>query len=217
MAELHDIIERMFDESSPLAARPGGRLGPYHGPMIVSADVVARVLRDRLPGLPVKKLHKLLYYCQGHHLAAMGEPLFGETISAWDMGPVVGELWYQEKHGAGQPVATVELDEAQLNTIGYVLSRYGALTGLDLENLTHSETPWQLADRDRRPHESARIEREWMRDYFRTSGAADGDEDDVLLDSAAVTDWLKGAESRRAEPVRPDSPEELRARLSRRA
>lgn len=185
--------------------------------MIVSADVVARVLRDRLPGLPVKKLHKLLYYCQGHHLAAMGEPLFGETISAWDMGPVVGELWHQEKHGAGQPAATVELDEAQLNTIGYVLSRYGALTGLDLENLTHSETPWQLADRDRRPHESARIERDWMRDYFRTSGAADGGEDDVLLDSAAVTDWLKGAESRRAEPVRPDSPEELRARLSRRA
>jgi uncharacterized phage-associated protein len=40
----------------------------------------------------VKKLHKLLYYCQGHHLATFGLPLFDESISAWDMGPVVGTL-----------------------------------------------------------------------------------------------------------------------------
>src|SRR5690349_20126782 len=99
--------------------------------MAVSARVVAAVLRERLPGLPTKKLHKLLYYCQGHHLAAFDEPMFGETISAWDMGLVVGTLWREEKQGAvaaGHP----PLDEAALNTIGYVLSRYGALTGLDL-------------------------------------------------------------------------------------
>ncbi|WP_425453428.1 Panacea domain-containing protein [Thermomonospora umbrina] len=45
------------------------------------------------------KLHKLLYFCQGHHVADLGEPLFGESISAWDHGPVVGTLWHQEKHG----------------------------------------------------------------------------------------------------------------------
>src|SRR5436305_1274853 len=72
--------------------------------MRVSAHDVAVVLRERLPGLPVKKLHKLLYYCQGHHLAAFGEPQFGETISAWDMGPVVGTLWKQEKDGEPAPV-----------------------------------------------------------------------------------------------------------------
>src|SRR5437773_4537685 len=107
--------------------------------MTLSAREVAAVLRERLPGLPAKKLHKLLYYCQGHHLAAFGEPLFRETISAWDMGPVVGTLWYREKHGDVSR-HHADLDEAQLNTIGYVISRYGALTGRDLENLTHSET-----------------------------------------------------------------------------
>jgi hypothetical protein len=137
--------------------------------------------------------------------------MFSETISAWDMGPVVGTLWKQEQTGE-TPVLHAELDEAALNTIGYVLSRYGALTGTDLEHLTHSETPWLTADRLRRPQESIRIEQEWIKDYFKTCGATDG-EDEVQFDSADVTQWLKGAEERRREPLRPDSPERLRARL----
>jgi len=205
--------------------------------MTVSAHDVAAILRERLPGLPAKKLHKLLYYCQGHHLAAFGEPLFGEVISAWDMGPVVGQLWYQEKErqqagspGAGHDTAghdpaghdpaghdTEALTEAELNTIGYVLSRYGALTGRDLENLTHSEMPWQRADSSRRPRESVRIEQDWLVRYFRTSGAPESSDDEVPLDSDAVRNWLAAATIRRADPLRGDTEEELRARLSARA
>jgi uncharacterized phage-associated protein len=61
--------------------------------MAVPARDVAAALREWLPDLGAVKLHKLLYYCQGHHLARFGEPLFADTISAWDMGPVVGTLW----------------------------------------------------------------------------------------------------------------------------
>ena len=43
------------------------------------------------------------------------------------MGPVVGTLWYSEKQGDVSRVHR-EMNEAQLNTVGYVLSRYGALT-----------------------------------------------------------------------------------------
>jgi len=50
--------------------------GVYAVNMSASAHDVAAALRDRLPGLPTKKLHKLLYFCQGHHLAVKGEPLF---------------------------------------------------------------------------------------------------------------------------------------------
>jgi uncharacterized phage-associated protein len=185
---------------------------PYAEDMTVSAHDVSAALRDRLPGLPRKKLHKLLYYCQGHHLATFGRPLFRETISAWDMGPVVGILWYQEKRGE-VPAERSPLSEAELNTIGYVVSRYGSLSGLDLENLTHSEEPWQIANHVRRPRESARIELEWMAAYFRAFGVTDEDED-AELDSVAVTAWLQDAERRRAEPRSPDDPEEIRARLS---
>jgi uncharacterized phage-associated protein len=200
-------------EKRPYVSPPLGSHGELYRPsMTLSARDVAAALRDRLPELPTKKLHKLLYYCQGHHLATFDEPLFSETISAWDMGPVVRNLWYAEKQGEVLKVHR-EMDEAQLNTVGYVLSRYGALTEQDLEHLTHSEEPWKLADSGRRPGESARIELEWIKQYFKTSGRAEHNEDDVLLDSAAVTQWLHGAEQRREAPGRPDSREELMARL----
>lgn len=181
--------------------------------MTVSAGDVAAVLRARLPGLPTKKLHKLLYYCQGHHLATFDQPLFRETISAWDMGPVVGALWKRE-NDAKPPVSRAELDEAQLNTVGYVISRYGGLTGLDLERLAHSEAPWQQANRRRRPGESVRIELGAIQEYFRTTGAGD-DDDEAVLDSVEVTRWLGDAASRLTGTGRPDSPEEIRARLTR--
>jgi uncharacterized phage-associated protein len=69
----------------------------------VSAHDVAREIRKRMPGVPVKKLHKLLYFSQGHHLATFRVPLFAETISAWDMGPVVGRLWHREDKGYDEP------------------------------------------------------------------------------------------------------------------
>lgn len=180
--------------------------------MTVSAHDVAAAIRDRLPDIGAKKLHKLLYYCQGHHLAAFGTPLFSETISAWDMGPVVGSLWYEEKQGLSAPRA--ELSNGQLNTIGYVISRYGKLTGNDLENLTHAETPWQTANRDRLPHDSARIDLGVLKEYFVTDGAA-GDDDDLPVDSDEIRSILKEAETRQARTPRPDDIDALRARVRR--
>jgi len=158
--------------------------------MTVSAHDVAAVLRERLPALGTKKLHKLLYYCQGHHLATFGEPLFSEPIGAWDMGPVVERLWRDERYDVAPP-PRADLDEAALNTIGYVVSRYGTLTGRDLEVMTHGEPPWRLANAARRPRDRALIQLEWILDYFRTDGAPDDGVDDVPLDSAAVAAWLR--------------------------
>jgi uncharacterized phage-associated protein len=181
--------------------------------MAVSAHDVAAALRERLPGLRTKKLHKLLYYCQGHHLAAFGEPLFHERISAWDMGPVVGEVWKGEQTGAVPP-EPAGLGEAELNTIGYVVSRYGRLTGRELEILTHGEAPWQRADRDRPPGTSSRIQLDWIEGYFAAAAVTDAEEDPVALDPTAVTGLLAGARERLSRPARPDDPDELRARLA---
>ena len=162
-------IERMFESAWRLVRRNPPR---YARSMTVSAHEVAAELRNRLPGLGIKKQHKLLYYCQGHHLATFGEPLFSETLSAWDMGPVVGALWHQEKVG-DVPEPTTSLTEAQRNTIGYVASRYGALSGSDLERLTHSEPPWQQANAGRTSGTSAQMPLAVIREYF---ASADDDE-----------------------------------------
>ncbi len=184
--------------------------------LAVPAAAIAAEIRRRLPGVGTKKLHKLLYYCQGHHLAATGEPLFRESVSAWDMGPVVGQLWRAEKDG-GEPTSDSGadvpdgLDVHQLNTIGYVLSRYGALTGQDLEALTHSEPPWRRADESRTPGDTARIEQEWMLEFFRSAEAMDDEDPSSRLDPAEVRAWLAGS-SKPASGVE-DTVDMLRARL----
>ncbi|MEO6502787.1 MAG: type II toxin-antitoxin system antitoxin SocA domain-containing protein [Jatrophihabitantaceae bacterium] len=179
-----------------------------------SAHDVACEIRKRLPDVPVKKLHKLLYYCQGWHAGTTGAPLYSESISAWDMGPVVGQLWYAEKqHGPTQ--IGQRLDEAALNTIGFVLSRYGALSGLELERLTHSEPPWTDADARRTPHSSQRIEFEALERHF---SALPGEEDaqEPELDFQAVSEWLAGAQDGPPDgEFSADTPASLRALLDR--
>lgn len=156
--------------------------------MTVSAHDVAAAIRDRLPGIGTMKLHKLLYYCQGYHLAHTGEPLFREAISAWDNGPVVAPLWRAETHKERRAPAAA-LDNEACGTIGYVISRYGALSGADLGRLTHQEEPWIRADerRKREHHQNDQISRDSLRDWFMT--ADQGDEED-RLDMDAVRAWL---------------------------
>jgi uncharacterized phage-associated protein len=187
--------------------------------MPVSARDVAAVLRDRLPGLSTTKLHKLLYYCQGHHLAAFGVPLFSESIAAWDMGPVVSALWAEEKYANRMPDAGLmprELDEAALNTIGYVLSRYGTLSAGDLIRLTHGEDPWQAADGMRKVtgEKSVKIEPDWIKKCFQDKEAEDDEEERPQVDQAALDEWLAEAQAQRDRPRQRDSREELLARLA---
>jgi uncharacterized phage-associated protein len=182
---------------------------------VYSAHDVASELRKRLPGVPVKKLHKLLYYCQGWHAGTFGRPLFTESISAWDMGPVVGQLWYAETQHGLRPASDQRLEEAALNTIGFIVSRYGALSGAELERLTHSEPPWLEADQRRAPRGSQRIELDSLQRFFSTAAS----EDDTLepeLDLDAVAQWLQDAKNGPPDgEFHADTPESLRALLKR--
>lgn len=203
----------MFDEAIvPTDVPEGG----YPSALTVPASAVAAEIRRRLPGIGTKKLHKLLYYCQGHHLVAFEQPIFTESVSAWDMGPVVGRLWWAEKSAAGRLPDSAEvdgpvLDEAVLNTVGYVLSRYGRLSGRDLENMTHAEDPWRRADRQREPRGSETIRNEWILEYFRTDS---DDEDSLWFDREVRTSFLAGAMQRRGDPASVDSVDGIRSRAS---
>lgn len=174
-----------------------------------TAREIAIELRKRLPGLHTKKLHKLLYYCQGHHLANFGAPLFVEPISAWDMGPVVGGLWRAEKEGMTSPAEQLH-DEAVLNTVGYVISRYGALSGSDLERLAHSEDPWLRANEGRPDNGSVKIQTEWIQEFFSQADSSD-DDSGAEPDSDTISAWLL-----KSSPNRPtitiDTVEGIRAR-----
>jgi uncharacterized phage-associated protein len=106
---------------------------------------VAAELRRRFNHDPgVVKVHKLLYYAQGWHLTWTGEPLFRERIEAWTNGPVVADLWHDEKKDRPRPENRL-LTGAQLATVDYVVDRYGRYTARDLIRRTHEEDPWREA------------------------------------------------------------------------
>jgi uncharacterized phage-associated protein len=171
--------------------------------MTASAHDVAAALRERLPGIGVKKLHKLLYYAQGCHVASLSRPLFSESIRAWDMGPVVAELWRDEDRGEPLPEPH-KLGEAELNTVGYVASRYGRLSGNQLERLTHTEQPWQAGDARRKVGDSDRIELEWIRNHFVAEAANDADEEgglDPTVISASLVETHVPADAGRLDDV----------------
>jgi uncharacterized phage-associated protein len=108
----------------------------YVGRMHPPARQVAAVLAGEIPHLDSERLHRLLYYVQGHHLALRGRPAFAEAVMAGPDGPyVLGEV---------DPESTAETcPGSQANVALMVAARYGGLTGGDLKRLTMAEQPWQ--------------------------------------------------------------------------
>jgi uncharacterized phage-associated protein len=113
----------------------------------------SRRLKGPEHGFTHMKLQKLLYYMQGYHVAALGQPLFVEPIEAWEHGPVVRDVWHQfKRYGADDipPSITGELQLAvsaistdyQLTLLNRVYDIYGRFTAGQLRDRTHSEPPW---------------------------------------------------------------------------
>lgn len=120
------------------------------------------------------KLQKLVYYAQGFHLAVCGDCLFGETLEAWQHGPVVPALYHKYKHyGAGGIPAPINPDFAgltseQVGLLEEVYAVYGQFSAWKLRNMTHDEAPW----RDAAEAECTTITPESMREFFTTRLAA---------------------------------------------
>lgn len=102
------------------------------------------------------KLQKLVYIAQGFSLAMLGKPLFRNPIHAFQYGPVIPFLYEELKRYGSGPIlhliATSEEDHGidvddpscvEAAIIRGVWQRYGALSAVQLSNITHQpETPW---------------------------------------------------------------------------
>lgn len=135
----------------------------YVAPMATAASVTAALQTER-PGLTPAKTQLLLFFCQGHHLADLDTPLYVEPTYAAGNGVTV------ENAEPGDL-----LDEGGLNTVGYVLSRYGSLSPADLRTLIQASAPWQMACRN---SSEPRIEWAWLRDWFRRAEERNDSDDD---------------------------------------
>lgn len=120
----------------------------------VADHIIISLAAGKTP-LSVLKLQKLLYYVQAWSLAVRGEKVFPNKFQAWIHGPVCREIYDRFKdtymlYDNVAPVSSMTESAALLSEdvrahVDEVLAAYGEFTGIQLENMTHDELPWQKA------------------------------------------------------------------------
>jgi uncharacterized phage-associated protein len=120
-------------------------------------------------GFSNRELQKILYFAQGFHLAQFGEPLFSETLYAWEYGPVNTTIWHKFKGygynligGPGkEKLAPVSDDVAKfLSTVVLALAVVGQ--GKLIE-FSHADTPWASTYI---PQANRVLDKDSLRNYF---------------------------------------------------
>jgi uncharacterized phage-associated protein len=90
------------------------------------------------------RLHHLLYYCQGWHLAWHGRPLFAERIEAREDGPFVYGIAEFKKNGSvGASFLPVGLLAESAKSVEQVWSHYRRFTATELQTMSRQEAPWK--------------------------------------------------------------------------
>ncbi|GGN29502.1 putative phage-associated protein [Actinoplanes campanulatus] len=133
---------------------------------------VASAIVQRLGGMTAMKLEKLVYYCQGWHLARHHRTLFGEPIEAWRQGPVVRDLY--DHHRRRYTISSWPwgdddaLTPAERATVQWVTTEYGRFSAVELSRMTHHELPWKAARGALPDHapSSEHLSIELMKSYF---------------------------------------------------
>jgi len=98
------------------------------------------------------KLQKLLYFSQGKYLARYHKELFKEKIEAWELGPVVREVYDKFKVCGNFPITAFDIqnklsDNLDKKTQEFLLSvwdEYGKYAASFLVEKTHRRgSPWK--------------------------------------------------------------------------
>ena len=111
-------------------------------------DVAAALLRET-GAVTTMKLQKLVYYSQAWHLAFNSEPLFQDTIEAWEQRPITPVLY--RKHKGQHKVSSWpfgnsdNLSKSERGTVSWVLAKYSHFSAESLSRMAHMETPWIIA------------------------------------------------------------------------
>jgi uncharacterized phage-associated protein len=118
-----------------------------------ATDYLIQQVRESGESLSNLKLQKLMYYVQAWFLAFEGKKFFEGDFQAWVHGPVSREIYnrfsatkslYAEitEDDIRQEFSPDNLTDDERKHIDNVLSVYAKLSGPQLEEMTHRESPW---------------------------------------------------------------------------
>lgn len=123
---------------------------------------------DDLEGLGMKKLSKLLYFADFNFYKRNQKSITGENYVRMEYGPVPGSIWDVVNRLGAEGKITArkkeineiekweftdtescefeKLSESEKEELTRTISKLGDLSGSELENLSHKDTPWQVTD-----------------------------------------------------------------------
>lgn len=101
-------------------------------------------------GSPISnlKLQKMMYYLWIDYYKKTQTPLFIEDICAWQLGPVVPEVYYEFCSYAGTPILKeydIRLSEIDDTIVREIIDRYIDVSASCLVSKTHRKgSPWDV-------------------------------------------------------------------------
>lgn len=152
----------------------------------VTDKAVIDYVMARLKTFSHLKLHKILYFVQGYYHAYFGRPILEEDFQAWVHGPVLPSLFktmkaevqanmHDEITVNAQRTSEMKaklsssLTKEELELIDQVVDGYKKFNGIELEVLTHKQSPWIKARGNSAPSDICKtvITKSSMAKYFR--------------------------------------------------
>lgn len=136
---------------------------------------VAKYILDNTSCWSDKKIQKMTYYAYSWYIAInndkdyISKRLFMEHPEAWIHGPVFYELYYEMTYYRDRFFKReAELRPETKKFLDKIISIYDRFTGNQLEDMTHSELPWNEARNGRAPDERSRepLKDEVIYSYF---------------------------------------------------
>lgn len=121
----------------------------------MNATEVGKYFYNKNNDLTEIQIQKLTYYAYAWSLALNDKRLFEESPQAWIHGPVFRTLYDSMKELSFYEIneySTINIPENK-RFLDMIYRLYGKYTGIQLENMTHMETPWKNARIGLKPNE----------------------------------------------------------------
>lgn len=126
--------------------------------MEINATIIGQYFLYKNPELTDIQIQKLVYYAYSWYMVKnKGKKLFDERPQAWRHGPVFRTLFDNMKNYRkfidSKDYEKINKEITEFLDIIYTV--YGKFSGNELEEMTHSELPWQNARIGVKPWESS--------------------------------------------------------------